>query len=124
MRLSDPLAPVRYLDVVLVVLAAPFVILLGLPVLGYGVAAAIWIFQRVAEVLLDRQAGRAQLKGAIGLKFASMLGRTWLVGIAIIAVGLLAERQDGFTAAVVCLAAYTVHLATQLILRPLESKRA
>ena len=49
-----------------------------------------------------------------------MVGRTWLVAIAILAVGLTAEREDGFTAAVVCLAAYTVHLATALILRPLE----
>ena len=39
---------------------------------------------------------------------------------AILAVGLAAEREDGFTAALVCLAAYTVHLATALILRSLE----
>ena len=49
-----------------------------------------------------------------------MIGRTWLIGIGILAVGLAAEREDGFTAALVCLAAYTVHLATALILRPLE----
>ena len=69
---ADPLAPVRYLDVVLVVLAAPFAILLGAPVLGYLVGAGVWIVQRVLE------------------------------------------------AALVCLVAYTVHLATALILRPLE----
>lgn len=123
-RLSDPLAPVRYLDVALVVLAAPFVIAFGLPVAGYLVAAGVWLAQRGAEILIDRRAERAQLRGAIGIKFASMLGRTWLIGIAIIAVGLLVDRSDGFVAAVVCLAAYTVHLATQLILRPLDSKRA
>ena len=49
-----------------------------------------------------------------------MIGRVWLIGIGILAVGLGAEREDGFTAAVVCLAAYTVHLATSLLLRPLE----
>jgi hypothetical protein len=49
-----------------------------------------------------------------------MIARTWLVGIAILVVGIAAEREDGFTAAVLCLAAYTVHLATALILRPLE----
>lgn len=122
--MSDPLAPVRYLDIALVILAAPFVVLLGVPPLGYAVAAVVWIASRVAEALLERRATRAQLKSAIGLKFASMLGRTWLIGIAIIAVGLAGERQDGFVAAVVCLVAYTVHLATQLILRPFDSKRA
>ena len=122
--MSDPLAPVRYLDVALVLLAAPFVVAFGVPLLGYGVGAAAWLLSRSLEALLERRASRAQLRGAIGLKFASMLGRTWLIGIAIVAVGVAAERQDGFVAAVVCLLAYTVHLATQLILRPFDSKRA
>jgi hypothetical protein len=117
---ADPLAPVRYLDVVLVVLAAPFVVLLGLPVLGYAVGAAVWILQRVLEAVLDHAALRSEPRRAVGLKVVSMIGRTWLVGIGILAVGLAAEREDGFTAAVLCLAAYTVHLATALILRPLE----
>lgn len=118
---ADPLAPVRYLDVVLLVLAAPFVVLLGLPVLGYAVGAGVWIVQRVLEAVLDHAAGHSEdARGEIGLRVVSMIGRTWLVGIGILAVGLAAEREDGFTAAVLCLAAYTVHLATALILRPLE----
>jgi hypothetical protein len=117
---ADPLAPVRYLDVVLVVLAAPFVILLGLPVVGYLVGAGIWIAQRVLEALLDRAGSRSDVRRAIGIKVASMIGRTWLIGIGVLAVGLGAEREDGFTAAILCLAAYTIHLATTLMLRPLE----
>ncbi len=122
--MSDPLAPVRYLDVALVLVAAPFVVLLDLPVLGYVVGAGAWLTSRVVEFLLERRAARAQVGGALGLKFASMLGRTWLIGLAIVVVGVAAERQDGFTAAVICLIAYTIHLATQLILRPFDSKRA
>jgi hypothetical protein len=117
---ADPLAPVRYLDVVLVVLAAPFVILLGLPVVGYLVGAGIWIAQRVLEAVLDRAGSRSDVRRAIGIKVASMIGRTWLIGIGVLAVGLGAEREDGFTAAILCLAAYTIHLATTLMLRPLE----
>jgi hypothetical protein len=117
---ADPLAPVRYLDVVLVVLAAPFVILLGLPVVGYLVGAGVWIAQRVLEAVLDRAGSRSDVRRAIGIKVASMIGRTWLIGIGVLAVGLGAEREDGFTAAILCLAAYTIHLATTLMLRPLE----
>ena len=117
---ADALAPVRYLDVVLVVLAAPFVILLGLPALGYAVGAGVWILQRVLEAVLENAARRSDMRRAIGLKVASMIGRVWLIGIGVLAVGIGAEREDGFTAALVCLAAYTVHLATALILRPLE----
>jgi hypothetical protein len=117
---ADPLAPVRYLDVALVVLAAPFVVLLGAPVLGYVVGVGVWIAQRILEAVLEHAARRSDVRRAIGLKVASMIGRTWLIGVGILAVGLAAEREDGFTAAIVCLAAYTVHLATTLILRPLE----
>jgi hypothetical protein len=117
---ADPLAPVRYLDVVLVVLAAPFAILLGAPALGYAVGAAVWIAQRLLEVGLDRAGKRADVRREIGIKVGSMIGRVWLIGAGILVVGLAAEREDGFTAALVCLVAYTVHLATALILRPLE----
>jgi hypothetical protein len=120
LRSSDPLAPVRYLDVIVVVLAAPFVVFTGLPVLGYVVGAVLWILGRVIEAALDARARRADVRAAVGLRFASMLGRTWLIGLGILAVGLAAEREDGFIAAIVCLVAYTVHLATALILRPLE----
>jgi hypothetical protein len=122
MGIADPLAPVRYLDVVLIVLAAPFVVLLELPVLGYAVGAGVWILTRVLEAMLEQSARRSDMRRAIGVKVGSMIGRVWLIGIGILAVGLAADREDGFTAAVVCLAAYTVHLATALILRPLEKK--
>jgi hypothetical protein len=118
--IADPLAPVRYLDVVLIVLAAPFVVLLELPVLGYAVGAAVWIVSRILESALERSAARGDVRRAIGVKVGSMIGRTWLIGVGIVAVGVAAEREDGFTAAIVCLVAYTVHLATALILRPLE----
>jgi hypothetical protein len=117
---ADPLAPVRYLDVVLVVLAAPFAILLGAPALGYAVGAVVWIAQRLLEIALDRAGKRADVRREIGIKVGSMIGRVWLIGAGILVVGLAAEREDGFTAALVCLFAYTVHLATALILRPLE----
>jgi hypothetical protein len=117
---ADSLAPVRYADVAIIVLAAPFVILLGAPVLGYVVGVAVWIAQRILEAVLESAARRGDVRRQIGIKVASMIGRTWLIGVGILAVGLAAEREDGFTAAIVCLAAYTVHLATSLILRPLE----
>jgi uncharacterized Tic20 family protein len=120
MPASDPLAIVRYLDVVLVVLAAPFAILLGAPALGYAVGAVVWIAQRLLEIALDRAGKRADVRREIGIKVGSMIGRVWLIGAGILVVGLAAEREDGFTAALVCLVAYTVHLATAIVLRPLE----
>jgi hypothetical protein len=120
---SDPLAFVRYLDIVVVVLAAPFVVLLGAPVLGYAVGAVAWIVQRVAAVTIERRAEQAgDIKTALGLNMASLVIRAWLIGLTILAVGLIADREDGLAAGITVLVAFTVYFATSLIIRPLERK--
>jgi hypothetical protein len=117
----DALLVIRYLDVWLVILAAPFVILLGAPVVGYVVGAVAWILQRFAAVAIERRAARAaDVKTALGLNMGSLVLRAWLIGLTILAVGLIADREDGLTAGVTVLAAFTVYFATSLILRPLE----
>jgi hypothetical protein len=119
--ISDPLAPVRYLDVVLVIRAAPFVVLMDLPVLGYAVGASVWILQRIAAVATDRVAARQpDYRRAIGLGIASSMARAWLVALSILTVGLAGEREDGLMAAVLVLAAFTVYLTASLTLRALE----
>jgi hypothetical protein len=121
---GDPLAFVRYLDVVVVIAAAPFVILTGGPVLGYIAGAAAWIVGRVAGVLVERYArGRSDIRAQIGLNFGVLMGRAWLVGLTILAVGLAGARADGLMAALLALVAFTIYFATTLILRPLERTR-
>ncbi len=44
----------------------------------------------------------------------------WVVGIAILIVGRTAEREDGLTAALTALVAFTIYLATSMVLRPTE----
>jgi hypothetical protein len=120
-----PLALVRYLDLVLVVAALPFTLLMGVPMLGYGVGATAWILQRLVGIAIERRARRSgDLRAQIGLNLASMLGRAWTVGLAILVVGLAGEREDGLTAAVLILAAFTVYFALELILRPLDRPRS
>ncbi len=123
MPASDPLVIVRYLDVAVVVLAAPFVILTGAPLLGYLVGAGAWIATRVAGVMIERVAQRSRDARAVAaLNLTVLLGRVWVVGLSILAVGLAADREDGLMAALVALVAFTVYLATSLIIRPLERK--
>jgi hypothetical protein len=117
----DPLAVVRYLDVLLVLMAAPFVVLLDAPVLGYVVGAAAWLLNRALGVGVERYArGRTDVRTAVGLNVGALLGRAWLVGLTILAVGLAGDREDGLMAALLLLVAFTVYFATSLILRPLE----
>jgi hypothetical protein len=123
MPITDPLAFVRYLDVVVVVLAAPFVVLTGAPVLGYVVGAVAWIVTRVAGAAAERAAKRrSDARAVAALNLATLLGRVWIVGLSILVVGLAAKREDGLMAALLALVAFTVYLATSLIIRPLERK--
>jgi hypothetical protein len=123
MRRSDPLIVLRYLDVLLVLLAAPFVVLTGLPVLGYAVGTVVWIVQRAIGVAIEARIRRQKdIRAVVGLGLGASLGRAWLVGLTILAVGLAGAREDGLTAAVLVLVAYTVYLMTSLIIRPLDRK--
>jgi hypothetical protein len=107
----------RYLDVVLVVAALPFVAFAGLPLLGYAVGAGAWLAQRAAGALLERRAARTHdARHGVALNFGGSIGRAWLVGGAILAVGLSGEREDGLTAAVLVAVAFTVYFAMTLIL--------
>jgi hypothetical protein len=116
MPTSDPLILVRYMDVVLVILAAPFVILMGGPVLGYVVGAGAWIATRLLGVAVERYARTRDPKQQVALNFAALMGRAWILGITILVVGLAGEREDGLMAALLALVAFTVYLATTLAL--------
>ena len=121
--MADPLVLFRWLDVVLVVLAAPFVVLMGLPVLGYAVGAAAWIANRAIGAGVERVAtAQDDLRRAVGFNLGALIARSWLVGLTILAVGLAGEREDGLTAAILMLAAFTLYFVTSLLLRSLEGK--
>ena len=117
----DLLDAARFLDVVVVLLAAPFVILADLPVLGYAAGAAGWIVSRIAGELIDRRAKASEdIRTQTGLTLFSSLGRAWLVGLVILGVGVAGARDDGLTAALLVLVAFTLYLVTAIALRPLQ----
>jgi hypothetical protein len=120
---GDPLAIARYLDVALLILAAPFVVLTGAPVLGYLAGTAAWIVNRALGTAAERVARRqGDVRAALGLNLGVLLLRAWIVALTILVVGLAGERQDGLMAALVLLVAFTVYFAMSLILWPLEGK--
>lgn len=120
-RSSDPAAALRFLDVGLIILALPFVVVAGLPVLGYAVGAGAWIVQRIAGELVERRARAAEdPRTEIGLTVGSIIARAWLVGLAIVAVGTAGSRDDGAMAAATVLAAFSIYFAMNVLLRSLE----
>jgi hypothetical protein len=108
----------RYLDVCLVLATAPFVLVAGLPLLGYVVGACAWILTRAGSAYLHGRALRVpDPKLKAGLHVASMMGRIWLIALAVILARFAGGRDDGIMAAVLVLAAFTVYFVLSLITR-------
>jgi hypothetical protein len=110
---------VRYLDVVLVVLAAPILLLIGVPVLGYLVGAGVWIVLRAVGVLVERRAGAiGNASQELTMRLMFGLGRVFVLALAIVLVRKQAGKDDGLTTLLVILFAFTVQLVMSIITRP------
>jgi hypothetical protein len=108
----------RYLDVVLVIASAPFVLLAGLPLFGYAVAAGGWIVIRFASEFVKRRAWSAtDTRTRAALHLTAILGRVWLIVLVVLLARFAGDNADGITAAVLVLAAFTVELVMSFALR-------
>ena len=75
------MAALRYIDLVLLWLTVPVALAVGAPQLGVLLAAVAWTAQRLVAIAVDRRARqRDNVRDAIALNMATMLGRMWLVG--------------------------------------------
>jgi hypothetical protein len=114
---GDPMAVLRWLDMVVLVLALPVFALAGWPLAGYATAAGAWIAQRGLQVLIQRRAEAAsEPRTVVGLTAASMLVRGWLVALTILLVGL-SDNDAGLAAAVLVIVLFTVYFNVSLITR-------
>ena len=108
-------AIVRYLDVVLVVLAVPVALALGAPAVGVLVSAAAWLIQRVlARAGQHWIAGRA-VDARFGLNLVDGFGRIWLLAGAIVIAAVVGGRRDGLAAALLIFCAYSIAFAMRLV---------
>jgi hypothetical protein len=107
---------VRYLDVLLVLATAPFVVAAGLPVFGYVVAAGAWLLTRVAAETLHGRAMRStDPRVRAGLAVGVMMGRVWVIVLAVLLARYAGSKDDGVMAAVLVLAAFTVYFMLTLV---------
>lgn len=112
-------ALLAYLDVALLVVAAPIMLLIGVPAAGYLVGAGAWIALRAVGVVIDRVVPSVRdPRSEITLRLAYLLGRLFLLAIAVIVVRNGAGRDDGLTALLVIVFAFTTQLLTSFLTRP------
>lgn len=106
----------RYLDVCLVLATAPFVIAAGMPLAGYLLGAAAWLLTRLGAAALQVRALRlGDPRTRAGLQVGVMLGRVWIIALAVLLARYVGGRDDGIMAAVLVLAAFTVYFALALV---------
>jgi hypothetical protein len=108
-----------YLDVVLVVVAAPIMLLIGVPAVGYLVGAGVWIALRAVGVAIDRVVPSLHdPRGEVTLRLAYLLGRLFLLAITVIVVRNGAGRDDGLTTLLLIVFAFTTQLVLSFLARP------
>jgi hypothetical protein len=104
------MGPLRYIDVVLLVLAAPILLLIGVSPLGYGVAAGVWLTLRVVEIGVNRYAAALgnQNWEMLARQLAYPLVRIFALAITVILLRKDAGRGAGLTALVVVVLVFTI----------------
>lgn len=110
------MSPPKHLDLLVLAAALAVFVLGGLSLLGYAVAAAVWLAQRGIQALAARRAAAELAAGnrqrAMGTVAATTLGRVWLMATAVLLAGL-AEREAGLAAALLLLGLFTISFAAQ-----------
>jgi hypothetical protein len=124
--MPEPLAAVKHLDLVILVVALPVFLLAGWPVLGYATGAVAWLAQKGIQHWSERKAAASNdPKTVVGITAGSMIGRGWLVALTIFGAYLGAGSRDdvGLAAAVLVVVLFTAYFTVNLILRPFENHR-
>lgn len=110
------MSPPKYVDLLALVAALAVFLIGGFPMLGFAVAAGVWLVQRGIQVLAQRrmvqELSRGNRQKAMGIVAGSGLGRVWLMVTAALLVGV-AEREAGLAAAILLLALFTISFAAQ-----------
>jgi hypothetical protein len=121
---APSLTLLRYLDVVVVIASAPFVLLAGGPRFGYALGAGGWIVIRFAAELVKRRAWSARdTRSRSLLHLTAILGRVWLIAAVILLARFVGSNRDGIAAAIVVLVAFTVEFTIAVVLRgPLSAQ--
>ena len=109
----------RYLDVVVAVVAAIAAIALGAPALGCALGGGGWVLQRVVQAA-DRRWARQlrEPRAALGVSLFERFGRIWLLAGAIVVAGVAGGRTDGLAAALIIFCAYTIRFVIGLVSGP------
>ena len=113
---SRSITAITNLDLLILVLALPVFIVSGFDMVGYAIAAVVWIAQRLVQLWAEHQAKVKLAAGertrAMGAVAATSLARPWLMA-AVVLVACIVDREAGLYAAALLVILFTVNLAAR-----------
>jgi hypothetical protein len=111
----------RVFDLVLLAVALPVFLIAGLPFLGWVTGAGVWLMWRGIGAWADRRAkASSDPRVVAGYEAGAMIGRGWLMGLTLLAVGLAAGSDVGLSAAILDVILFTFFFTFKLIARPFD----
>lgn len=107
------MSPPKYVDLLVLAVAAVVFAVGDFSLLGYVTALVVWVAQRGVQWLAGKRSTEALRNGnrqrAMGITAFSALGRVWLMCLVVLVVGL-AERTAGLSAAILLAALFTISM--------------
>ena len=112
LRTSDQPLGVRLLrnvDLIVLAIALPVWIAAGLPMLGWAATTVSWLATRWFQAWVEARAiAKGSRQAALGARAATLLGRLYLVTIAVFVAGLI-DREAGLSAGVLAVVVFTAY---------------
>ena len=116
---ESPVILLRFFDVVLITVAAPIMLLIGVSAPGYLIAAGAWILLRAVGVGVDRAAVASRAANQqITLRLGYLMSRLFLLALVVILVRRGDGRGAGLAALLVIVVAFTIELLLSVANRP------
>jgi hypothetical protein len=114
-----PPPALRILDLLLVVVAAPIILLVGAPLAGYAIGGAAWLLVRALGAAVDRcESANAPVIQQAAMRMSYRLVRaTLLVGATLLALRA-GGREDALVTLGVLAVAFTIRLPVSLLEAP------
>ena len=118
LRTSDTpvaLRILRNIDVALLAIALPVFIAAGLPILGWAATTGSWLAARFFQSYAERRAyAKGTRRAVLGARSAALLGRLYLVTIAVFVAGLI-ERKAAVAGGVLAVVVFTAWFITEIV---------
>ena len=111
---------VRNIDLIVLAIGLPVFLAAGLPILGWAATTVSWLTARWFQSYIEARAlTRGTRNAVLGARAASLLGRLYLVTIAVFIAGLV-ERKAGLWGGVLAVAVFTAYFISLFVTETFE----